>query len=149
MVYGGQGADADKLFVFEPAKLLKDQSPQSFSRIIEPGVMFQPLSWSPDGTQLLGNAEPRGGIFTFSFASRRFTRLSDVGYSQGWLNDSRRALMSERGKLLVLDSVSKDKREILTIAPDEFDSVALSADNHTIYFTREIRQGDIWLMTMK
>jgi len=31
----------------------------------------------------------------------------------------------------------------------DFDSVALSPDSRTIYFTRAIQQGDIWLMTLK
>jgi hypothetical protein len=137
------------MFVFEPGKPWKDQTPQSFSRVIEPGVMFTPSSWSLDGKQLLGDGEPRRWIFTFSFASGRFTRSSENGESCCWLNDGRRALVTDRGKLLVLDTFTKTTRELLTIAPDDFDSVALSADNRTIYFTRQTRQGDIWLMTWK
>jgi hypothetical protein len=57
--------------------------------------------------------------------------------------------IGDRGKLFVLDSVSKAKREILSIAPDTVESVALSADNRTIYFTRQAHQGDIWLMTLR
>jgi len=148
MVYRGQGVDADKMFVFEPGKPWKDQTPQSFSSVIEPGVWFTPSSWSPDGTQLLGDGEPRG-IFTYAFASGRFTRVSDSGESWSWLNDGRRLLLTNSGRLLVLDSVAKTARDLLSVAPDDFDSVALSADNRTIYFTRAIRRGDIWLMTFK
>jgi len=55
----------------------------------------------------------------------------------------------------VLDGVSKKSRELLSVAPDDFDtqsggsSVALSPDNRAIYFTRASKQGDIWLMTLK
>ena len=149
MVYEGEGADADKMFVFEPGKPWKDQTPQPFSHVLEPGIVFSPSAWSPDAKQLLGEADPGGGIFTFSFASGRFTRLSEVGASWSWLSDGRRLLFTHRGGLHVLDAVSKTTRELLSVAPDDFDSVALSADNRTIYFTRATQQGDIWLMTLK
>jgi hypothetical protein len=54
-----------------------------------------------------------------------------------------------RRTLILFDTVSKTSKELLSIAPDDFDSVALSHDNRTIYFTRATRQSDIWLMTMK
>ena len=94
-------------------------------------------------------------IFVYTFASRRFTRLSDVGTPWTWLNDGRRLLYTDHRKLFVLDSVSKVSRELLAVAPDDFDtqsggsSVALSRDNRAIYFTRATQQGDIWLMTLK
>ena len=91
----------------------------------------------------------KDGIFAYALASKRFTRLTDVGTPWTWLNDGRRLLYTDRGRLLVLDSVSKGSRELLSVAPDDFDSVALSPDRRTIYFTRATQQGDIWLMTLK
>jgi WD40 repeat protein len=158
MIYVGEGRDAQKMFVFEPAKPWKDQRPQSFSRVIEPGVVFDPSgAWSPDGTEFLGDAESDvglfnfsfGGVYTYSFTSGRFTRLSNIGQSQAWLKDGRRVLYSHRGRLFVVDIISKKSREIMSVAPDDFDSVALSADNRTMYYTRQTQQGDIWLMTFK
>jgi hypothetical protein len=75
--------------------------------------------------------------------------MSDIGESWTWLKDGRRFLFTHNRTLLVLDTVSKTTRKLLSVAPDDFDSVALSADNRTIYFTRATQQGDIWLMTMK
>jgi hypothetical protein len=49
----------------------------------------------------------------------------------------------------VLDSLSKSSRELLSVAPDDFDSVAVTRDNRAIYFTRAVQQGNIWLMTLK
>lgn len=109
-------------------------------------------SWSPDGKQLLGDAQSAGvsvAIYTYSFASGQFTRVSDTGVPWCWLSDGRRVLASDNGKLLVLDTVSKATKELFSVAPDDFDSVALSRDNRTIYFTRETRKGDIWLMTFR
>ena len=147
MVYAGQGTDADKMFVFEPYKSWHDQTPQPFSRQIEPGRMFTPSAWSPDATQLLGDDE-RGTVFTYSLSSGRFTRLS-ASNDATWLHDGRRVLLTDRHRLLLLDTTSKVTREILSVAPDDFGSVALSVDNRMIYFTRVTEQGDIWLTTFK
>jgi Tol biopolymer transport system component len=152
IAYEGQAGDADKMFILDLAKSWTEQPRQAFSRVIEPGLLFIETAWSPDGTLLLGNGGyPSVGVLTYSLASGRYTRLSDSGESWCWLNDGRRVLISDRdrGKLFVLDSVSKAKREILSIAPDTVESVALSADNRTIYFTRQAHQGDIWLMTLR
>jgi TolB protein len=140
-----------KAFFFEPRKPWNEQTPKILPAVTETGLEFFAGPWSPDGKQLLGDTGPEGhdGIFTYSFASKRFTRLSDVGEPWTWLNDSRRVLYTYHRKLFVLDSVSKKARELLSVAPDDFDSVALSPDNRTIYFTRATQQGDIWLMTLK
>jgi len=145
------------MYVFEPRKPWSVQTPQVFSTVMEAGVTFSPQSWSPDGKQLLGSGGPEGqdAIFAYTFASKRFTRLSDVGTPWTWLNDGRRLLYTAHRKLFVLDSASKVSRELLSVAPDDFDtktggsSVALSRDNRTIYFTRATQQGDIWVMTLK
>ena len=147
MVYAGLGTDADKMFVFEPLKSWHDQTPQPFSRQIEPGRMFTPSAWSPDATQLLGRDE-RGSVFTYSLSSGRFTRLN-AGREATWLHDGRRVLLTDRHRLLLFDTASKVTRELLSIAPDNFDSVALSVDNRMIYFTRATQHGDIWLTTFQ
>ena len=66
------------------------------------------------------------------------------GESPTWLHDSCRVLLADRHRLLLLDTVSKATRELLSVAPDEFDSVALSADRRTIYFRRATQRGDTW-----
>jgi eukaryotic-like serine/threonine-protein kinase len=149
ILYLGGASGDDRMFVFEPAKPWTAQTPQQFSRLVEPGVLFTPSGgWSPDGTRLLGDTLP-GGLLTYSFASGQFTRLTDIGEAWTWLNDSRRALFTHRGRLFIVDTVSKASHELLSVAPDEFDSVALSRDNRTLYFTRAKVQGDVWLMTFK
>ena len=72
-------------------------------------------SRSPDGKQLSGTSGPedKDGIFTYEFASRRFTRLSDRGEPWNWLNDGRRLLYTYHQKLFVVDSVSKKSHELL------------------------------------
>ena len=140
------------MFLFDPRKPWADQRPQVVSERLEDGTFFSPFSWSPDETQLLGEGgpeDPNGMLYLYSFASKRFTRVSDVGSPWGWLNDGRRLLYTHHRSLFVLDTASKSARELLSVAPDDFESVALSADNRTIYFTREARQSDIWMMTLR
>jgi hypothetical protein len=148
MVFEGMAADRDKWFLFEPDKPWSAQTPQEFSKAIEPGNMFSPTKWSPDGSHILGDGN-RGGIFVFSLASKRFTRLSAPGGALAWLNDSRRVLSSDGGRLFVTDTVSNVTNEIMSILPDTFNGVGVSSDNRTIYFTRVNEQGDIWLATFK
>jgi dipeptidyl aminopeptidase/acylaminoacyl peptidase len=149
ILYLGDASDYDKMFVFEPGKPWTAQTPQHFLRVVEPGVLFSPASgWSPDRTRLLGDVAS-GGVFTYSFASGQFIRLTRLGEAWTWLNDGRRALFTNRGKLFIVDTISKATQELLSVAPDGFDSVALSPDNRTLYFTRETQRGDIWLMTFK
>jgi Tol biopolymer transport system component len=146
---GGASSEADRVLVFEPAKPWTAQTPQHFSRVVEPGVVFFPTGgWSPDGKQLLGDVLP-GGVFTYSFASGQFTRLTVIGEAWTWLKDSRRALFTHRDRLFIVDTVSKTTQEVLSVTPDIFDSVALSPDNRTLYFTRETQQGNVWLLTFK
>ena len=141
IVYLGEASGDDRMFVFEPAKPWTAQTPQHFSRVVEPGVLFSPAGgWSPDGKRLLGDVSS-GGVFTYSFASGQFTRLTRIGESWTWLNDSRRALFTHRGRLFIVDAVSKATQELLSVAPDDFDSVALSRDNRTLYFTRRNTTG--------
>ncbi len=139
-----------RMYRFDPRKPWKEQNPQALSTVIGADRDFTPLVWSPDGTQVAGEGGLVGRfeVFAYALASKQFTRLAD-GWPWVWLHDSRRLLFTDRGKLFVLDTVSKSTREVLSIAPDEFDGVALSPDSRTIYFSRATQQGDIWLMTLK
>jgi len=140
-----------KPFSFDPRRPWSQQTPQALPSVTETGLVFSPWSWSPDGKQLLGDGGPDGkdGIFAYSFAFRRFTRLSEVGTPITLLNDGRGLIYTYHRKLFVLDSVSKKSRELLSVAPDDFDSVTITRDNRTIYYTRATQQGDIWVMTLK
>jgi len=139
------------MLFFNPHKPWNEQTPRIISALMDGNQVFDPYFWSPDGQQMFGSmGEIREeGIAVYSFTSGRFTRLSDVGFPWSVLNDGRRLLITDRQKLLVFDTGSRRSKELFSIAPDDFDSVALSRDNRTIYFTHATRQSDIWLMTMK
>jgi hypothetical protein len=94
------------------------------------------------------------GVAIYSLDSGEYEKLVEIpgGYCR-WLNDSRRLLFAsyDRGdhlsqrKLYLLDSVSKEYVEVLDSVDPWF---TLSKDNRTIYFTRGLREADIWMLTL-
>ena len=116
---------------------------------------FQPWSWSPDGFQLAGewghvDSGAIGGIALYSFQQRTFRKLkgADRAAAPVWLNDNRHLLFWKQNRLHLLDTLSGQPREVLSVHPDAVDvTFGLSPDNHVIYFTRINRQADVWMIT--
>jgi len=131
----------------------KEQSPQLLSALNEPSGRFLPWSWSPDGRRLAGveiTTDGRyQGVLVYSFDDRRFEKLTGSGSWPIWLQDSRRLLFPAAEKLNLIDSQSREIREILSAAPHFLSRVSISADNRTIYFSADQEEGDIWLATLK
>ena len=122
------------------------QSPQSLPAEGCPPE-FLPWSWSADGQKLTGYGG--SGIFSYSFVSQRYERLSDFGDRPVWLNDNRRVLFFSQDKLLLLDSQTRKVREILSVAPNRFQSLGLSKDGRVIYFSLQTTEADIWLASLE
>jgi Tol biopolymer transport system component len=148
--------DEEGFFFFDPRVDWSKQTPTRVAYGVAPGQSFGLWSWSPDGTEVAGDAEPRnrpaGSIVTYSFATGRFTRLyeSESSLSPIWLNDGRRILFQEGSKIMLIDRTTHATRELMSVAPDSMDSRwSITRDNRTIYFVRQVDQADIWLMRSK
>lgn len=77
-------------------------------------------------------------------------KLTDFRRDPVWLSDNRRLLFRHQGKLYLIDSQSKKVRELLSVAPNEFGhGVTLSRDDRLIYFTLDVIEADIWLMSLE
>ncbi|MGI8784388.1 MAG: protein kinase domain-containing protein [Acidobacteriota bacterium] len=118
------------------------------------GARFRVRSWSPDGRWLAGDwLKPDGsssGIATYSFETGKYEKVSDDGNAPVWLNDNRRLLFVQQGKILLADSQSKQSREVFSLPPHVVTgSVGLPRDNRTIYFSLTETDSDIWLMKLK
>jgi Tol biopolymer transport system component len=143
------------IYVFDPHKAWKEQSPEIVPVEVSPGVMFDPGPWSPNGQQLAGfdraNQQGARTIVLYAFATKTVTRLNNTsGNDAIWLNDSRRLLFTDvQGRLRLLDILKKTSHEIFSISPDLIDAPALSPNDRTLYFTRVSRKTDIWLMRTK
>ncbi len=113
------------------------------------GTPFFAESWSPDGRWLAGVVEG-SGIFVYSLASRRYQKLTENGFVPVWMRDSRRLLYQNRGRIFMIDTVSRKTREVL--APpggSVFQVLDLSPDERTLYLVREAVEGDIWMLTLR
>jgi eukaryotic-like serine/threonine-protein kinase len=119
------------------------------------GMGFSASSWSADGRWLAGALhQPDGrqvpGIVLYSLAGRRYVRLTDRGEWATWLSDSRRILYRDSDKLLLLDTLTRTSRQVLTIPPgSDYTDLSLSPDDRVLYLARNTEQGDILLLTLK
>jgi len=138
--------------IIEVGKSWQQQTPQSLPpSISDRENQFSVWSWSADGRKL---AEHQGrgnaGIVIYSFDSQQYEKLSDFGGFPVWLSDSRRLLFQNQGKLYVIDSLSKQFHEVLSVAPHDFgNGVTLPRDDRFIYFSLLTTEADIWMMTME
>ena len=103
-------------------------------------------SWSADGQKLAGHG---AGIFTYSFASQQYQRLTDFGNDPIWLNDNQRLLFFAQDQLYLLDSRTRKWQELLTVAPHRFQSLGLSRASRVIYFSLQTTEADIWLASLE
>jgi hypothetical protein len=103
-------------------------------------------SWSADGRKLAGYG---GGIYTYSFDTRGYERLTEFGESPIWLPDQRRLLFFWKDKLYLLDRQGRKTQELLSVAPNHFQALGLSRDGRLVYFSVKTIEADIWLATLE
>jgi len=140
--------------VFDASVPWNEQSPQLLPALNETGGRFQVWSWSPDGRLLVGTElmpdGRRQGVLVYSFEDRRFRTLTGVGGFAVWLRDSRRLVFSAGDKLNLVDSQSREVKEVLSLAPHAPGPYfSISADNRTLYFSVFEDEGNIWLASLK
>jgi Tol biopolymer transport system component/predicted Ser/Thr protein kinase len=136
--------------IIEVGKPWQEQSPRRLPSMSDSND-WAPCSWSPDGRRLAGGRTPGGaGIVVYSLESQQYEKLTDFGNNPVWLSDSRRLLFLNQGKVYLVDSQSKQIREVLSAAPHDIGfAIALSRDDRLIYFTLVTTEADIWLMTLE
>jgi Tol biopolymer transport system component/serine/threonine protein kinase len=137
-------------FIIEVGKPLAAQMPQPLPGQQPPG--FLPWSWSPDGKQLAGwqvrHDLPDMNIIIYSFASGRYERFPYRGSGPIWLNDNRRLIFADLGKMCLLDTLTGKRRELYSVAPASLGRLALSNDNRRLYYSILTSEADIWLVSL-
>jgi Tol biopolymer transport system component len=103
-------------------------------------------SWSPNERLLAGSE--RSGIVIFSFETRKYEKVIDIGQEPRWLSDSRRLVFHHKRKIWLLDVQSKETQEIVEI-DSRISSMSVTSDDRWVYFRRYKAQGDIWLATLE
>jgi Tol biopolymer transport system component len=123
--------------VSEPVETLPD-SPES--------TAFSAWSWSPDGSKIAGYTAT--AIWVYSFDTKAYTRIVD-GTTPTWLSDNRRLIYARAGALHLVDTVTKQSREILSFRDEALGDPRLTRDDRHLYFVHASTGADIWLLTFK
>ena len=112
-----------------------------------PDLSFFPNSWSHDGQRLAGTSS-NYGVLVYSFATRSYEKLADHGAYPIWMRDSRRLLYLDAGKIRLVDSRTKEAREVWAPpAGSSFEGLDLSSDERTLYVGRASSEGDICMLS--
>jgi eukaryotic-like serine/threonine-protein kinase len=133
--------DVDKAGAQQPAQL---PSPPGG------GGGFVAWDWSPDGEKLAGSfgvATPAVGYY--SFAQRKYEKLSDVEAYPMWLSDSRRFIFRDEGKAYIADIVTKRVQTFFDAGQDQVRSIGIARDDSLVYFTVHQSESDIWLLDLR
>jgi hypothetical protein len=122
------------------------------------GAMYA-YGWSPDGTRFAGQQiTARGGVSAiYAPDSDRLEPLPDRdgrpldvwGNGAVWLPDGRRVLSwdGQRNVAVLWDTVARELRDVPGLpGPSELE---LSADGRTLFLSRSIAEGDIWMLTLE
>jgi serine/threonine-protein kinase len=148
IVAGQVGAPA---LVLGPDRAPKNQPVEILPRTPPALTPFAPTGWSRDGKWLAGTiSNGDSGIVTYSFADRRYDRLTTYGQWPIWLPDNRRILFVSGGNgFYVVDRESRKVQKIWGSISGVIGPPQLSSDAKTIYFTRRVTEADLWLVTLR
>lgn len=139
-------------FMFDPGASWDPSSLQFFPSIDQ--RHFMPWSWSPDGRAIGGSYASGGGIVIYTLDARTYELITTFGSMPVWLNDNRRMIFAFQNRLFIVDRVTKSPRELISFGEGRIQMAAgggfsITKDGRTIYATPVVRDGDIWMATMK
>jgi hypothetical protein len=81
--------------------------------------------------------------------TRQLERLVDGGEQVAWLNDNRRLLFHQEGRIRLVDSQTKRIYDVLANLPREISNCVLSPDNRALYYSTQTTEADIWVVSQK
>lgn len=112
----------------------------------EPPAASFPGHWSPDGKFFAGTAS--GSIWLYTAATRSYDQFRP-GKHPVWLNDSRRIIYADGGRLFIADVMLRISRELFAMPDQQLDYPRLSRDNLHLYFTHTGVDANLWMMTLQ
>ena len=145
--------DARGVFIGDLARLPTTFRELENTRMPEGALIA--TSWSPDGTKLVGTITASGadvGLAVYDMAARTARKVSDdVSQDAVWLADSRRIVYFMGATLVLLDTVSGDRRVIETKLPltPLPGMMAISRDNRVIIYGGNRSESDIWVAELR
>jgi Tol biopolymer transport system component len=145
---GVAGHDASAL-IFDATRSFKSQTPD----VLPPPEGTDPFStngWSRDGKFLAGQCGFKMGVYIYSLAERKYTKLTDIGEWPVWFPDNRNILFVHGGKdFFVVDRMTKNVRKVFSVKRDVIGPPRLSADGTQAFYSRRVTEGDIWLARLQ
>ena len=140
-------------FIMDLARPWKEQPHEPLPRLRNPDASYMAWSWSPDQRKLAATewrAAIASGIAVYLLDSRKCERLLDYGQYPLWLRDNRRLLFANQEKAFLLDSSTRNVKEVLSMAPNAVvPRFRLSHDDRVIYFSLGVTEADVWLATLQ
>ena len=137
-------------FIMEADKPWDEQEPVVLPPPGDGDGFVEVGSWSLDGKWLAGGGFPGAprGIYTYSFDSGKYEKLTDGGSVPRWLSDSRTLIYNEAGSIRAVDRVSKEVWEVLP-GPGVSSGIVPSPSDDTLYysFTPPV-EADIYLIEL-
>jgi len=120
-------------------------------------MTFLGSSWSADGNWLAGRGfrdglSVREGIFVYSFAEEKYSKLSSMATDAGsvsWMPDSRHVVVAAGNRLFALDRVTLATTEIFESERYGVAFPSVAADGSMIYFLAVRPESDIWMATVE
>jgi Tol biopolymer transport system component len=135
--------------IYDAALPFKDQTPFQIPAEDIADVWEMAYSWSPDGkkiAQLRLSQHNYSGIAVYDLQTNRQEEVSNFGDAPVWLNDNRRLIFSQANKLYLLDTLTKQSKELLALAPgDVIPGITVTPDNRYIYFSLQQKESNLWL----
>jgi Tol biopolymer transport system component/DNA-binding winged helix-turn-helix (wHTH) protein len=144
----GRGA-----FIFEPDRPWDEHNVQ-FLPPIDAERRFQAWSWSPDGRSIAGSNASDGGVMIYSIEKRTYESITAFGSTPAWLSDNRRLMFAFENRLFLVDRTTRSVTELMSFGEGRVQLAAgggfsVTRDSRAIYVTPVVREGDIWMATMK
>ncbi len=141
-----------QLALLDPSKGAEEQRPEIIPRSTFGDFLVN--SWSQNGELLAGQVGNVGGMATgilvYSFKTKRYEKISDVGEWPVWLPDNRQILfVANRNAFYIVDTRTKQVRKIFAVERDVIGPPRLTRDGRSAYFIRRVNEADIWLLTLR
>jgi hypothetical protein len=113
----------------------------------DPATAFWAWSWSTDD-KIAGWAGLPNAVWVYAPKTGQYTRIAPGNWPV-WMNDQRRLVYQDGGRLMLADTETAQTREVFALPGEVVAHPRLSQDNRFLYFTHATTGADIWLMTVK
>jgi Tol biopolymer transport system component len=109
-----------------------------------------PRSWSPDGLTLSGDLDfyvsPTSVTLLYSFASQTYRALPEGRGTPAWLSDSRRLLVAQHDRIVLLDTRTGRASPVLPVAAQ---GISVSRDDRWVTYIEPHSEADVWMATIE